>query len=255
MNYILFYNPIFSSSLELSSFFLIFFFSASLSITTDLHVASEFPLLSLALSRFLAICATSAVFFCFSLFLLFSFSNPFLYSRGRHHRVANQHLYDDDDNDDDDDDGDDGDDDDEDDGEHNDHDDHQVIPTTIPHYSAAINTQQWTGTNKLGAFPDVEARALSNARADSLPFRRTAPRKRGTTTLVVLPAIPSSRRPREERAFTEFAFGTARLWTATAPRMSITRNEIEKIETCQMTNFFDTKHLRRMFIYNRKTGE
>ncbi|CAL7940212.1 unnamed protein product [Xylocopa violacea] len=29
------------------------------------------------------------------------------------------------------------------------------------HRSAAINTQQWTGTNKLGAFPDVDARSVA----------------------------------------------------------------------------------------------
>lgn len=31
------------------------------------------------------------------------------------------------------------------------------------HCSAAINTQQWTGTNKLEAFPDVDARSLATA--------------------------------------------------------------------------------------------
>lgn len=29
------------------------------------------------------------------------------------------------------------------------------------HRSAAINTQQWTGTNKLRAFPDVDARSVA----------------------------------------------------------------------------------------------
>lgn len=36
------------------------------------------------------------------------------------------------------------------------------------HRSAAINTQQWTGTNKLGAFPDVDASSLPLSQATAL---------------------------------------------------------------------------------------
>lgn len=37
------------------------------------------------------------------------------------------------------------------------------------HCSAAINTQQWTGTNKLRAFPDVDARSLATVYLPPLP--------------------------------------------------------------------------------------
>jgi len=48
------------------------------------------------------------------------------------------------------------------------------------HCSTAINTQQWTRTNKLGAFPDVDARSLA------LNLSPTTPR--GQTGTAAIPA-------------------------------------------------------------------
>nr|XP_012140302.1 PREDICTED: uncharacterized protein LOC105662449 [Megachile rotundata] len=59
------------------------------------------------------------------------------------------------------------DDDDDDDGDDGDEDD-RVFRRPY-HCSAAINTQQWTGTNKLGAFPDVDARSLATLHPPPVP--------------------------------------------------------------------------------------
>jgi len=41
------------------------------------------------------------------------------------------------------------------------------------HCSTAINTQQWTRTNKLGAFPDVDARSLALSLSPTTPRGQT----------------------------------------------------------------------------------
>ncbi|KAL0133579.1 hypothetical protein PUN28_000959 [Cardiocondyla obscurior] len=57
------------------------------------------------------------------------------------------------------------------DGDGDDDDEDDRVSRRPYHCSTAINTQQWTRTNKLGAFPDVDARSLARDLSPSIPTR------------------------------------------------------------------------------------